>query len=60
MLTGNFFISVLGGIVLFGYVPAVAVLFQGLMQMFFVTMDLRISGIASGSSTDPQSPIMCR
>lgn len=46
MLTGNFFISVLGAIVLFGYVPAVAVLFQGLMQMFFVTMDLRISGIA--------------
>ena len=46
MLTGNFFISVLGGIVLFGYVPAVAVLFQGLMQMFFVTTNQRISGIA--------------
>lgn len=45
MLTGNFFISVLGGIVLFGYVPAVAVLFQGLMQMFFVTTNQRISGI---------------
>ncbi len=45
MLTGNFFISVLGGIVLFGHVPAVAVLFQGLMQMFFVTTNQRISGI---------------
>lgn len=45
MLTGNFFISVLGSIVLFGYVPAVAVLFQGMMQMFFVTTNQRLSSI---------------
>ena len=45
ILTGNFFISVLGGIVLFGYVPAVAVLFQGMMQMFFVTANQRLSSI---------------
>lgn len=37
MLTGNFFVSILGGIVLFVYVPAVIVLFQGLQSEFFMT-----------------------
>ncbi len=41
MLTGNFFISILGGIVLFAYIPAVIALGQGLMYLFFETINLR-------------------
>ena len=41
LLTGNFFISILGAGVLYGYVPAAAVLMQGLMYLFFVTVDGR-------------------
>ena len=41
LLTGNFFISILGGIVLFGYVPAVIALVQGLMHLFFETVNLK-------------------
>lgn len=41
MLTGNFFISILGGIVLFAYVPALIALVQGLMYLFFETVDMR-------------------
>ena len=41
VLTGNFFISILGGIVLFAYVPALIALVQGMMHMFFVTVNLR-------------------
>lgn len=44
VLTGNFFISILGGIVLFSYVPAVTALAEGLMYMFFVTVNTRDSG----------------
>lgn len=44
MLTGNFFISILGGIVLFAYIPAAVSLVQGLMYLFFVTVNTR--GIA--------------
>lgn len=43
MLTGNFFISILGGIVLFAWIPAATALVVGLMEMFFVTMDGRES-----------------
>ena len=41
MLTGNFFISILGGMVLFAYIPAVIALVQGLMYLFFNTINLR-------------------
>ena len=41
VLTGNFFISILGGIVLFAYVPAIIALVQGMMYMFFETVNLR-------------------
>lgn len=41
MLTGNFFISILGGIVLFAYGPAIIALIQGLMYLFFETINLR-------------------
>lgn len=41
MLTGNFFISILGGMVLFAYIPAVIALVQGLMYLFFETINLR-------------------
>lgn len=41
MLTGNFFISILGGIVLFVYVPAVIALFQGLQSEFFAAYNGR-------------------
>ncbi len=41
MLTGNFFISILGGIVLFAYIPAVIALTEGLMYLFFNTINLR-------------------
>ena len=41
MLTGNFFISILGGIVLFAYVPAIIALAQGLMYLFFETVNFR-------------------
>lgn len=39
LLTGNFFISILGGIVLYSYLPAMAALVQGLMYMFYATVD---------------------
>lgn len=41
MLTGNFFVSILGGMVLFAYVPAMLALVQGLMYLFFVTINTR-------------------
>ncbi|MBQ7795639.1 MAG: hypothetical protein IJ374_03650 [Lachnospiraceae bacterium] len=41
MLTGNFFISILGGIVLFAYIPAAIALVQGLMYLFFSTINTR-------------------
>ena len=41
VLTGNFFISILGGIVLFAYGPAIIALIQGLMYLFFETINLR-------------------
>ncbi len=41
MLTGNFFISILGGIVLFAYIPSVLALVQGLMFLFFETISSR-------------------
>lgn len=41
ILTGNFFVSILGGITLFSYVPALIALIQGLMHLFFVTVNLR-------------------
>ena len=41
MLTGNFFISILGGMVLFAYIPAIIALVQGLMYLFFHTINLR-------------------
>ena len=41
MLTGNFFISILGGMVLFAYIPGVIALVLGLMYLFFNTIDLR-------------------
>ncbi len=41
MLTGNFFISILGGMVLFAYIPAIIALVQGLMYLFFNTINLR-------------------
>ena len=41
ILTGNFFISILGGMVLFAYIPAVIALAQGLMYLFFETINLR-------------------
>ncbi|MBR5268452.1 MAG: hypothetical protein IKU20_09710 [Lachnospiraceae bacterium] len=41
MLTGNFFISILGGMILFAYVPSVIALVQGLMYLFFNTINLR-------------------
>ena len=41
MLTGNFFISILGGIVLFAYIPSVIALILGLMYLFFNTINLR-------------------
>lgn len=42
MLTGNFFVSILGGIALFSYVPAFGALLTGLMYMFFVTVNFRV------------------
>jgi len=47
MLTGNFFISILGGIVLFSYVPAILGLLEGLIYMFFPTANMRLSRIGS-------------
>lgn len=41
ILTGNFFVSILGGFVLFAYIPAVLSLVQGLMYLFFVTVNMR-------------------
>lgn len=41
ILTGNFFISILGGMVLFAYIPAVVTLVQALMSLFFETLDMR-------------------
>lgn len=41
VLTGNFFISILGGIVLFSYVPVFLALAQGLMYLFFATINTR-------------------
>lgn len=41
MLTGNFFISILGGVVLFAYIPAALALILGLMYLFFTTINLR-------------------
>jgi len=41
VLTGNFFVSILGGIVLFVYIPAAIALVQGLMYLFFNTINLR-------------------
>lgn len=41
VLTGNFFISILGGIVLFSYIPAFVELIDGLMCLFFVTVNMR-------------------
>ncbi len=37
MLTGNFFIAVLGGIVVFSYIPVAALMCQTLMEIFFIT-----------------------
>ena len=39
LLTGNFFISILGGIVLFFYIPAITLLVQFLCDQFFVTQN---------------------
>ncbi|MCI7796648.1 MAG: DUF6449 domain-containing protein [Lachnospiraceae bacterium] len=47
ILTGNFFISILGGIVLFAWIPAVTALAEGLMSMFFATVNMRESNILS-------------
>ncbi len=41
MLTGNFFVSILGGMVLFAYLPAIIGLMIGMMELFFVTMNFR-------------------
>lgn len=41
ILTGNFFISILGGIVLFAWIPAAAALVNILMSMFYVTVNMR-------------------
>lgn len=41
MLTGNFFISILGGIVLFAYMPAAVSLVEGLMYLFLGTVNTR-------------------
>lgn len=41
MLTGNFFISILGGTVLFVYIPAVIALVQGFLYLFFETINRR-------------------
>ena len=41
VLTGNFFISILGGIVLFSYVPAFLMLVDSLMYLFFATVNTR-------------------
>ena len=37
LLTGNLFISILGAGVLYGYLPAVSLLIEGLKSLFFVT-----------------------
>lgn len=37
LLTGNLFISILGAGVLYGYMPAVSLLIEGLKSLFFVT-----------------------
>lgn len=47
VLTGNFFISILGGIVLFSYVPAFLSLVDGLMYLFFATVNTREVPLAS-------------
>lgn len=41
MLTGNFFVSILGGMVLFSYIPAMIALVQGLMYLFYATINTR-------------------
>lgn len=46
MLTGNFFVSILGGIALFAYVPALGLLTTSLMYMFFVTVNFRVFSLA--------------
>ncbi|MCI8454854.1 MAG: hypothetical protein HFE84_09610 [Lachnospiraceae bacterium] len=38
LLTGNFFVSILGGIVLFSWVPLVVLLIMGLSELFFQTI----------------------
>ncbi len=55
MLTGNFFISILGGIVLFAYIPAVIALAEGMMYLFFNTINLR--GVNTGQMMINGSPI---
>lgn len=47
VLTGNFFISILGGIVLFSYVPAFVSLVEGLMYLFFAAVNLRAVPLSS-------------
>lgn len=41
MLTGNFFISILGAMVLFAYIPALLLLTEGLMSLFYATLNFR-------------------
>ena len=38
LLTGNLFISILGAGVLYGYMPAISLLIEGLKSLFFVTL----------------------
>lgn len=45
MLTGNFFISILGGIVLWSYGPAVTALAEGMKSLFFQTESYRYSSM---------------
>jgi len=47
MLTGNFFVSILGGMVLYAYVPAVLALLEGLIYLFFPTANMRMSKIGT-------------
>ena len=53
MLTGNFFVSILGGIVLFAYLPAAIALIETMQSLFFETFNARgtdIEGILLNSS----------
>lgn len=41
LLTGNFFVSILGGLVLFFYIPLAVLLGRAMMELFFVTVSYK-------------------